>query len=105
MATDKDEIKELKALVKELQGQVLSAGRLAGVVASSTVASPEVAVERVPSSAGRHVRQNASKKRMVQRLWKKADNLAAAAREATAEAEAVEAAGAGVRGFSSGPGS
>ena len=39
-ATDKDEIQELKALVEELQAQVLSAGRLAGMVASWIVASP-----------------------------------------------------------------
>ena len=45
MATDKDEIQELNALVEELQAQVLSAGRLAGMVASWAVASPEVAVE------------------------------------------------------------
>ena len=77
--------------MEELQAQVLSAGKLAGMVASWTVASPEVAVEG-GRSAERYVRQKASKKRMVRRLWKKADNLAAAAREATAEAEAAEAA-------------
>jgi len=91
ITAETDEIQELKALVEELQAQVLSAGRLAGMVAGWTVASPEVAVEG-DNSAERYVRQKASKKRMVRRLWKKADNLAAAAREATAEAEAAEAA-------------
>ena len=51
MATEKDEIRELKALVEELQAQVLSAGdrvgawrwRLAG--GQLAVASPEVAAQ------------------------------------------------------------
>ena len=91
VATDKGEIQEMKALMEELQAQVLRTERLAGMVDSWTVASPEVAVEGV-NSAERYVQQKVSKKRMVRRLWKKADNLAVAAREATAEAEAAEAA-------------
>ena len=91
-----DEIQELKALVEELQAQVLSAGRLAGMVAGWTVASPEVTVQRHGAVQGGGAAAAAGYVRPeygpVPRLWKKADSLAAAAREATAEAEAVEAA-------------
>ena len=64
VATDKGEIQEMKALMEELQAQVLRTERLAGMVDSWTVASPEVAVEGV-NSAERYVQQKVSKKRMV----------------------------------------
>jgi len=79
-----------------LQAQVLSAGRLAAMVADWTVASPGVTVQRRNAVQGDGAAAAAGYVRPVHgpvpRLWKKADSIAAAAREATAEAEAVEAA-------------
>ena len=93
-----DEIRELKAWAEELQAQVLSAGRLTSIVADWIVASPGVMVQRhdavegdgAAATAAGHVRRVHGP---VLRLWKKpeADNLAAATREATAEAAAAAA--------------
>ena len=85
---ESDEIRELKALVDELQAQVQYAERLTALAANWIVASPGATVQR----------HNAETQRRgagwlkARRARHRADRLAATARRAIADANAAEAA-------------
>ena len=83
---ESDEIRELKALVDELQTQVQCAGRLAALAAGATV--QEIQRRDTPCRGAGWLK--------AQRARGRADRLAATARRAEADANAAEAA-AGMR--------
>ena len=88
---EQDEIREFKALVDDLQTQVQCAGGLAALAADWTVASPGATVS-VQEVQRRDTQCRGAGWLKARRARDRADRLTATAREATADANAAEAA-------------